>query len=239
MATVIEGTSLTLGPRDTRLIERAIEHGWDIPEELRRRLPLEMAKIVLKSEDERQKIRAASVIVAMNGQNQRAQPAVRKHEHTHTILTLEQRKQRLIEAVDFRRHDGAGDTGTGSVIARRADDAGTAGTVPLAGSNAGGSSGVLRDAVADGEGMADGTAADAGRGGEVAAQRDCAVAGSEDETGAAERTGREATGGGSAVEGDSGEAGGTEVPEGTGRTRGAVGGRVRARQDLHGDQDEA
>ena len=82
---------------DLRLVERAIRNGWNIPAAIMEKLPLIISNLVTKSDDERIKISASRVLVAMFGQNQNEQPVVNHVEHHHEIVRVEG------ETIDERR----------------------------------------------------------------------------------------------------------------------------------------
>ena len=90
--------------RDARLINRAIKHGWEIPEHIRQSLPAEMAKILTTATDNRDKISAGKVLVTMMGQNIRAKPPTKRHKHEHRVeaapiteANFDERKRQLSE----------------------------------------------------------------------------------------------------------------------------------------------
>ena len=56
---------------DARLVAMAIKRGWKIPDTILDTLPTILGGMVAKAEDDRVKVGAARVIVAMHGQNQR------------------------------------------------------------------------------------------------------------------------------------------------------------------------
>lgn len=64
------------GTRDTRMLARAVEKRWDLPEAVRKVLPAEMTKIAVNQGPSgrkyrtRERIAAARVLVAMEAQNQ-------------------------------------------------------------------------------------------------------------------------------------------------------------------------
>ncbi len=80
------------GARDTRMMERAVREGWDIPPAALKALPAQMIEIAIKRKTDgkpayspRNRIAATRVLVAMHGQNQDDDPAEQKHVHTGTI----------------------------------------------------------------------------------------------------------------------------------------------------------
>ena len=56
---------------DARMIEKAIRHGWNIPESILHRLPNIVATLALSSDDDRTRLAAMRVLIAMHGQNQK------------------------------------------------------------------------------------------------------------------------------------------------------------------------
>ena len=105
--------------RDARLINRAVKNGWVIPEHIRETLPLELAAILTTAKDNKDKIAAARVLVTMQGQNIRAKPPVKRHQHSHKLDTtpiteanFEERRRQLSERVAGIGQDTGG-TGAG------------------------------------------------------------------------------------------------------------------------------
>lgn len=73
--------------RDIRLIASAIRKGWNIPPDIMESLPATIAEL-METGDDRTKIAAAKVLLAMHGQNQRDKPAVKRVRHLHQLGTL-------------------------------------------------------------------------------------------------------------------------------------------------------
>lgn len=55
---------LKAGKYNMRLVNRAIRNGWNVPQEVKARVVKQMSKIVSQSEEERNKIAAAKVLVS-------------------------------------------------------------------------------------------------------------------------------------------------------------------------------
>ena len=55
--------------KDLRLIGAAVRRGWLISDEMLKGIPVAMAQLVLRGEDERARVNAAKVLVEMYGQN--------------------------------------------------------------------------------------------------------------------------------------------------------------------------
>lgn len=96
---------------DIRMIGMAIRRGWKIPEAIMDQLPKVLANLVVKSEDDRTKIGAARVLVAMHGQNQSEEPVTKfvEHHHAHELgpvtgETIDERRIRLHQQLDRLRN---------------------------------------------------------------------------------------------------------------------------------------
>jgi hypothetical protein len=87
---------------DLIMVERAIKKGWQIPDVVFENLPKVIAKIA-GTGNNRERIRAASVLLAMNEANQKLEPPAVKHvehHHTHQVTpvtaeNIDERKQKL------------------------------------------------------------------------------------------------------------------------------------------------
>lgn len=96
---------------DIRMIGMAIRQGWKIPEAIMDQLPKVLANLVVKSEDDRTKIGAARVLVAMHGQNQNEEPVTKfvEHHHAHELgpvtgESIDERRIRLHQQLDRLRN---------------------------------------------------------------------------------------------------------------------------------------
>jgi hypothetical protein len=58
--------------KDLRLIGAAVRRGWVVTDRMLESIPLAMAQLVLRGEDERARVNAAKVLVDMHGQNEPA-----------------------------------------------------------------------------------------------------------------------------------------------------------------------
>ena len=96
---------------DLRMIGMAIRRGWKIPETIMEQLPEVLANLATKSEDDRTRIGAARVLVAMHGQNQNEEPVTKyvEHHHAHELgpvtgETIDERRARLHQQLDRLRN---------------------------------------------------------------------------------------------------------------------------------------
>ena len=86
---------------DLSMVRRAIRERWEIPAEVLRSLPAELAEMASdKGLDDRARVNAAKVLVTMHGQNQKDDPPVSHVEHIHdlapiTVNNAAEHKQRL------------------------------------------------------------------------------------------------------------------------------------------------
>jgi hypothetical protein len=55
--------------KDVKLIAAAVRQGWVVTDRMLETIPLAMAQVVLRGDDERAKVNAAKVLVQMYGQN--------------------------------------------------------------------------------------------------------------------------------------------------------------------------
>ena len=96
---------------DIRMLGMAIRKKWEIPEAIMDQLPKVLANLVVKAEDDRTRIGAARVLVAMHGQNQSEEPVTKfiEHHHAHELgpvtgESLEERRARLHKQLDRLRN---------------------------------------------------------------------------------------------------------------------------------------
>ncbi|MFN9370890.1 MAG: hypothetical protein ACK6D3_03300 [Planctomycetaceae bacterium] len=61
--------------KDVRLIGAAVRRGWVVTDQMLAAIPVAMANLALRGEDERARVNAAKVLVDMHGQNDPAPPA--------------------------------------------------------------------------------------------------------------------------------------------------------------------
>lgn len=100
--------------RDLRTIGAAIRKQWLIPESLFTELGERLEKIITYGEP-REQIQAARVLIAMHESNERKQPKIVEHAHTHSIIpvtaeNLEQSRSEILRRIAEARGT-ADDTG--------------------------------------------------------------------------------------------------------------------------------
>ncbi len=100
--------SLTDGIRDIRLIKRAAQQQWDMPEQVYKVLPIEMLLIAANRANPGKQIAASRTLATFHAQNQADDPAVQQHAHTGVDLSYD-------DLVRIAAGDApAGSNGTGS-----------------------------------------------------------------------------------------------------------------------------
>ena len=72
--------------KDLRLIQQALHNGWEIRPEALKRIPDEMIRLVITSEDDRARVNAAKVLVAMMAQNKPTQPTTQVNVQVNADL---------------------------------------------------------------------------------------------------------------------------------------------------------
>ena len=88
---------------DARMVAMAIKRGWKIPDSILDSLPSVLVKLVVTSDDDRTRLGAAKVLVAMKAQNDKTAPQpTRNVRHVHTVEPITEsnfaeRKRLLIE----------------------------------------------------------------------------------------------------------------------------------------------
>lgn len=95
--------SLHPGKYNMALARRAIKAGWPISDEVKKLVVDQMAEVVGSSDDERNRIGAARVLVAADGVNARREAADSPHLHLHGVLSDGRRPEELSDAELFER----------------------------------------------------------------------------------------------------------------------------------------
>ena len=110
-------TTLLADPKtvkaDARMVAMAVKRGWNIPTDLLETLPTVLGELAANSDEDRTRIGAARVLVAMHGQNQKTDPPPRVVQHVHTMgpvteTNFAERKRLLIERADRSGDDTGG-----------------------------------------------------------------------------------------------------------------------------------
>lgn len=106
--------SPTAGIRDTRLIDRAIREGWQIPPEVMREIPKRMYDIAKDADASPRNVIAASrVLCVMHGQNQHGDPQ-QVNLNVNGELSIDARRVGLLGIVDSLRQRGGVESNPGA-----------------------------------------------------------------------------------------------------------------------------